>query len=233
MSADRATDARHNPYKRDPSVMAPERRKLMPLLERLDEQAKLTARPSGCMPVFDALLLDELLTRLRRIADNKVAFVSPSDELAALRTLSAEQLWEINRQMLLHLDDMTSSLKQQVGAEDVPLLERAVGLTCAPDMGRGGPRAARTARWWRAWDGRGTESGKGAGRKKTASFPKGERRHLPYTGGRAVCTYYVRKPEGGTESGESARQPVRSSTVTSSLQAPRPPRDLANRCASR
>lgn len=109
--------------------MAPERRKLAPLLERLEQQAKLTARPSGCMPVFDALLLDELLTRLRRIADNKVAFVSPSDELAALRTLSAEQMWEINRQMLLHLDDMTSSLKQQVGAEDVPLLERAVGLT--------------------------------------------------------------------------------------------------------
>ena len=109
--------------------MAPERRKLAPLLDRLDQQSKFTARPSGCMPVFDALLLDELLTRLRRIADNKVAFVSPSDELAALRTLSAEQLWEINRQMLLHLDDMTSSLKQHVGAEDVPLLERAVGLT--------------------------------------------------------------------------------------------------------
>ena len=109
--------------------MAPERRKLAPLLDRLDQQSKFTARPSGCMPVFDALLLDELLTRLRRIADNKVAFVSPSDELAALRTLSAEQLWEINWQMLLRLDDMTSSLKQQVGAEDVPLLERAVGLT--------------------------------------------------------------------------------------------------------
>ena len=51
--------------KQPPSVMAPERRKLAPLLDRLDQQVKLTARPSGCMPVFDALLLDELLTRLR------------------------------------------------------------------------------------------------------------------------------------------------------------------------
>ena len=109
--------------------MAPEGRRLTPLLERLEQQAKLTARPSGCMPVFEALLLDELLTRLRRIADNKVAFVSPTDELAALRALSADQLWEVNRQMLLHLDDMTSSLKQQVGPEDMTLLERAVGLT--------------------------------------------------------------------------------------------------------
>ena len=75
--------------------MAAKRRKLVPLIERLEQQAELIARPSGCMPVVDALLLDELLTRLRRITDNKVAFVRRAAELRlALRKLVYQEAKE-------------------------------------------------------------------------------------------------------------------------------------------